>query len=106
MGFASGVYFWYFGKTIYQQIEKLEGLEGKKCFCLSTSGQGGNFKDCFKSEIEKKGGIYLGGFEVPGHTNYFPLSLFGGVNKGRPNEEDINNAIKFLEETVGKSETQ
>ena len=43
---------------------------------------------------------------MPGHTNYFPLSLFGGVNKGRPNEEDINNAIKFLEETVGKSETQ
>ena len=107
VGFASGVYFWYFGKTIYQQIEKLEGMNGKKCFCLSTSGAGGSFKDCFKNEIEKKGGIFLGGFEVPGHTNYFPLSIFGGLNKGRPNEEDFNNAIKFLEEiTSEKSEVK
>ena len=40
IGFASGIYAWNFGRPIYDKIEKLNGLEGKKCFSICTSGSG------------------------------------------------------------------
>ena len=40
VGFASGVYFWYFGKTIYQQIEKSEGMNGKKMLLFINQWSG------------------------------------------------------------------
>ena len=36
IGFASGIYIIGMGEPIYQKIEKLTGLEGKKCFSLCT----------------------------------------------------------------------
>ena len=40
IGFASGIYAWDFGKPIYEKIEKLVCLGGKKCFSLCSSGAG------------------------------------------------------------------
>ena len=55
IGFASGIYAWDFGKPIYQKIEKLQGLEGKKCFSLCTSTAGAEKYTLYpKDAIEKK----------------------------------------------------
>ena len=38
IGFASGIYFWDFGREVYNHIEKLKGLEGKNVFTICTAG--------------------------------------------------------------------
>ena len=101
IGFASGIYAWDFGKPIYEKLEKLKGLEGKKCFSLCTS-TAGNEKYVFypKESIEKKGGKFIGGWGCPGKAVFFPLNLFGGVNKVRPNDDDIKTGSEYLKKLI------
>ena len=97
IGFASGIYAWDFGKPIYQKIEKLEGLEGKKCFSLCTSTAGAEKYTLYpKDAIVKKGGKFIGGWGCQGKANFFPLNIFGGVHGGKPDDNDIKNAVEFV----------
>ena len=101
IGFASGIYIIGMGEPIYQKIEKLTGLEGKKCFSLCTSGRNVSKYPYYpKKAIEKKGGIFLGGWGCHGKVNYFPFSAFGGVNKDKPDEYDIKTGAEFLRKLV------
>lgn len=101
VGFASGIYCWDVGKTCYEQIEKLVNFEGKKCFTFAISGDN-NPKYVFylKEPLEKKGGIFVGGYGTKGYQNYFPLSLFGGKGKDNPTPESMAEGKKFLEEKL------
>ena len=40
--------------------------------------------------------ICLGIFSCKGFDNYGSFKLIGGINKGKPNEDDTQNLIKFL----------
>ncbi len=104
IGFASGIYAWDFGKPIYQKIEMLKGLEGKKCFTLCTSGSASEkYPKYPKDAIEKKGGIFIGGWGCQGASNYFPLSLFGGLHTHKPDKDDIKNGTDFLQKLIKES---
>ena len=46
--------------------------------------------------LEEKNKICLGIFSCKGFDNYEPFKLIGGINKGKPNEDDTQNLIKFL----------
>ena len=97
IGFASGIYAWNFGKPVFQKIESLIGLEGKKCFSLCTSSASSEKYSLYPKEaIEKIGGKFLGGRGCQGKSNFFPLSLFGGVHTSKPDENDIKNGIDFV----------
>ena len=101
IGFASGIYAWDFGKPIYEKLEKLKGLEGKKCFSLCTSTAGNEKYVLYpKESIEKKGGKFIGGWGCPGKAVFFPLNLFGGVNKVRPNDDDIKTGSEYLKKLI------
>ena len=101
VGFASGIYAWDFGKPVYQKIEKLVGLEGKKCFSLCSSGSASEKYVYYpKGAIEKKGGKFINGFGCQGKSNYFPLNLIGGIHVDKPDENDIKGAVDFLKKLV------
>ena len=101
IGFASGIYAWNFGKPVYQKIEKLVGLEGKKCFSLCSSGAGSEKYIYYPKEaIEKKGGKFIRGYGCQGKANFFPLNIFGGVHGSKPDENDIKGAVDFLKKLV------
>ena len=101
IGFASGIYYMNFGKPIYDLLKRTENLQGKPCFILSTSGGlKERYKYCIKDLIEKQGGKFLDGFNCLGFDCIFPINLFGGMNKGKPDEEDIKNAQDFLKATI------
>ena len=101
IGFASGIYFMNFGKPIHDLLKRTESLQGKPCFTLSTSGGlSEGYKTSIKDLIEKKGGIFLDGFNCLGFDCIFPINLFGGKNKGKPDDEDIKNAQDFLKATI------
>ena len=101
IGFASGIYAWNFGKPVFQKIESLIGLEGKKCFSLYTSGKSSeNYPFYPKEAIEKKGGKFLGGWGCQGKANFFPLNLFGGVHTSKPDENDIKTGVEFVKKLI------
>ena len=101
VGFASGIYAWDFGKPIYEKLDKLQGLEGKKCFSLCTSTAGSEKYTLYpKAAIEKKGGKFIGGWGCLGKAVFFPLNVFGGVNKVKPDEEDFKKGTEFLKKLI------
>ncbi len=105
IGFGSGIYFGKFHKGLINKIEELIEMEGKKAFVFSTSGMRKNFiinhsHKHLKGVLEKKGFEVVGDFNCLGHDENGPLKYIGGVNKGRPNEDDLAEARRFAEKVL------
>ncbi len=100
VGFGSGVYFSKFHKSLNKFVDELPKVENKKAFLFSTAGVRKNFilnrsHEDFRKRLEKKGFEVIGEFDCKGlDTNGF-LKFFGGINKGKPDEKDIQNAKEF-----------
>lgn len=98
IGFGSGIYFSKPHKNLMKFIDSLSDEKNKKAFVFSTSGkEKSEFNDLLKNELSKKGFEILGEFNCKGFDTWGPLKLIGGLNKGKPDEEDLINAKKFAE---------
>jgi flavodoxin len=114
VGFGSGIDS---GKNYPELLDfasKLPQVANKKAFVVSTSGMpvgvSGQQKveeytnkchTALKATLQSKGYTIVGEFGCAGfNTNKF-LKYFGGINKGRPNEEDLKNAEVFAEKLKG-----
>jgi len=100
IGFGSGIYFGKHHKSLFKLVEKLLKVEGKKAFVFSTSGIRKipivhNFHKPLIKKLREKGFSIVGEFSCRGFEDYGPFKLIGGINKGRPSEEDLNKARKF-----------
>ena len=95
-GLGSGIFFNKHHDQIMKFAKDLPETRDKKVFVFSTSGVGGeslNFN--LKQILEKKGYKIVGSFGCKGFDAYGPFILFGGMNKDRPNQEDIDKAKQF-----------
>jgi flavodoxin len=114
VGFGSGIYSATFDPSVLDLADRLPNAAGKKAFLFSTYGApavfaGGDFVKNNHSQIREKlktkGYTVIGEFGCAGwNTNSF-LKYFGGLNKGRPNTEDLKNAEAFardMKEKAGK----
>lgn len=103
IGFGSGIYNGKHHKSLLKLVEKKGRQEGKKAFIFSTSGARKiqlihEFEKPLKKRLREKGYTIMGEYNCRGWDTYFPLvKPFGGINKGRPNQKDIENAKKFAE---------
>lgn len=95
IGIASGTY----GFNIHEEMINFikENLpEGKKVFIITTSGMGKPFTSILKTLLNEKKAEVLGEFNCGGFCD---LKLFkwicGGLQKGRPNDMDIVDAVNF-----------
>jgi len=96
LGFGSGVYYMRHHKNILNLADQLAPSEFTRSFIFSTSGTGlPVFHAPLKKRLEKKGYSVAGEFTCPGWETLGPLKLFGGISKGRPNEEDLEDAREF-----------
>ncbi len=100
VGFGSGIYGAKHHETLLELADKLPQAAGKKAFLFSTSAILGAHKvkeDHFalREKLESKGYVILDEFACKGfNTNSF-LKYFGGMNKGRPNARDLEQAEEF-----------
>jgi len=105
IGFGSGIYFGSHHKAILALVDSLPEVKGKKAFIFSTSGRGGTgFHQNLKGKLVAKEFQIVGEFACKGLDTYSLLKIFGGINKGRPDEKDLQEAQKFarsLLETEG-----
>ena len=101
IGFGSGIYGGKHHNVLLDLADKLPQVTNRKAFIFSTSGvTKKNQPKIHLSLIEKlqsKGYMIVGEFNCKGfNTNSF-IKLFGGMNKGRPNAEDLKHAEEFAQ---------
>ena len=101
-GFGSGINSDKHYKEILDFADALPQVTNKKAFIFSTSGTTGEKKltrdhSALREKLQSKGYLIVDEFQCKGfNTNSF-LKYFGGINKGRPNEEDLKHAEEFAQ---------
>jgi len=101
IGFGSGIYGAKHHKSLLNLADKLPQVTNKKAFIFSTSALTGKEKiaddhSSLKEKLQSKGYTIIDEFQCKGfNTNSF-MKFFGGMNKGRPNTEDLKNAKEFV----------
>ena len=102
IGFGSGIYGAKHDKSILDLADELPQVQNKKAFIFSTSALTGEEKKAddhslLKEKLQSKGYIIVDSFQCKGfNTNSF-MRFIGGMNKGRPNAEDLTRAEEFAQ---------
>jgi flavodoxin len=99
IGFGSGIYFGKHDLSLLEFVDKLPMLN-KRVFIFSTRGRIGLFENIFhkalRDKLIKQGFNVVGEFSCRGFSDYHDIfKLFGGVNKGKPNDEDLRHSKNF-----------
>ena len=108
IGFGSGIYSAKHHESLLDLADKLPKVNNRKAFIFSTSGITGEAKAAkdhskLRKKLQSKGYIIVDEFQCKGfNTNSF-LKLFGGINKGRPNAEDLKHAEEFTQNLKQKT---
>jgi flavodoxin len=100
IGFGSGIYSAKHHSDLLDLADSLPTVTGKKAFIFSTSAIMGKEKvakdhSMLREKLQSKGYVIVDEFSCKGfNTNSF-LKYIGGMNKGRPNAEDLKHAEEF-----------
>jgi flavodoxin len=102
VGFGSGIYGEKHHRILLELADKLPQVTDKKAFIFSTSAIMGQDKVAqdhltLREKLQSKGYTIIDEFACKGfNTNSF-LRYLGGMNKGRPNADDLKNAEEFAQ---------
>jgi len=102
IGFGSGIYGAKHHKDLLDLADKLPQVTNRKAFIFSTSAMTGEAKvakdhSLLREKLQSKGYMIVDEFACKGfNTNSF-MKYFGGMNKGRPNAEDLKHAEEFAQ---------
>ncbi len=118
VGFGSGIYAGKHHEGLLDLADKLPQVTDKKAFIFSTSGMPIGIsgqqrleeytRKChvtLKERLQSKGYTIVDEFGCAGFSTNKFLKWFGGINKGRPNAEDLKHAEEFaknLKQTMQK----
>lgn len=98
IGFASGIYYSKFHKSVLKFAEN-NLPKDKKVFFVCTYGvKKDGYTNAIKEIVSKKSADIVGEFGCLGFNTFGPFKLIGGLAKGHPDRTDYNNAIKFFDE--------
>ncbi|MDI3543109.1 MAG: hypothetical protein PWP57_712 [Candidatus Atribacteria bacterium] len=99
VGFGSGIYYGKHHKDLLRVADSLPSVRNKKAFIFSTSGTGeknvGRNHRLIKEKLMAKGFTIVGEFSCRGLDSFGLLKLIGGINKGKPDENDLKRAEDF-----------
>ena len=96
IGFGSGIYGRKFHKTLIQFVEAVPSVTQKRASVFTTSGAGATaVHGSFKELLANRGFSVVGDFSCKGRVTWGPYRLIGGINKGRPNDQDLEDARTF-----------
>ena len=99
IGVASGIYFNKFHKSIDPFLEN-NLPEHKKVFLMYTSGAAVDFGKDIIPIIQKKKCTHIGTYGCRGYDTFGPFKLVGGLQKGHPTADEIQEAINFVEQFI------
>jgi len=106
VGFGAGIDSGKHYRPILDLADKLPSVDAKKAFIFSTCGAPAfivtqsfirSNHSALRAKLEAKGYAIVGEFGCPGfNTNVF-LKYLGGLNRKRPNAEDLERARAFAQ---------
>jgi flavodoxin len=98
VGFGSGIYYGKANKDMIEFINSLPPIRNRKAFIFTTSGKGNpNYSSSLAKRVSETGFEVIGEFTCKAFDVWGPLKLIGGINKGRPNTDDLKAAEIFVE---------
>jgi flavodoxin len=99
VGFGSGVFGFAPHPELATFVDGLPPAHGARAFVFATSGLGRilsrPFSTPLAARLSAKGFRVVGSFCCRGFDTWLPLRLIGGINKGHPNDADLEHARKF-----------
>lgn len=96
VGFASGIYAFSFHPAV-ADFARQYLPQGKPVFFACTyGGLRGSGSKAVAEIAREKGCPVLGDFHCKGYDTFGPFRLVGGIAKGRPNSQDLENARRFF----------
>ena len=107
IGFGSGIYFGRFHSSLREWIDRAPdvSLIHRKAFVFSTEGLpslGWLWHRSLKSRLLRKGFDIIGEFQCSGFDTVGPLIMLGGLNRGHPDKQDLENAAGFAQDLLLK----
>jgi flavodoxin len=102
IGFGSGIYSAKHHKHLLELADSLPKVLDKKVFIFSTAALTGKKKMAqdhltLREILQSKDYMIVDEFQCKGfNTNSF-MKYFGGMNKGRPNTQDLKKAKEFAQ---------
>jgi len=102
VGFGAGIDSGKHYKVLLDFADNLPSVENKKAFIFSTAGVSGDKKrgkdhTKLREKLLSKGYVIVDEFQCKGFNTNSILKTFGGMNKGRPNSEDLKLAEEFAQ---------
>jgi flavodoxin len=104
IGFGSGIFDQMHHRSLLELADRLPDSRDRRTFIFSTSGVSRQFAidhgiddphRPLRGKLMARGYAVVGEFNCAGFNDNSFLKLFGGMNKGRPNEADIARARAF-----------
>ena len=114
VGFGSGIVDQAHLKALLSLVDGLPPQEGRKAFLFSTSGVSRQFAlkhkiddphTPLRRKLEEKGFAVAGEFNCAGFNANSFLKFFGGMNKGKPDAEDLARAEAFARGLIAQEKT-
>jgi flavodoxin len=102
VGFGAGIDSGKHYKVLLDFANRLPPVDNKNAFIFSTAGLSGDKKrgkdhSALREKLHSKGYTIVDEFQCKGfNTNSF-LKTFGGMNKGKPDAEDLKHAEEFAQ---------
>lgn len=95
IGFASGIYYSKFQKTLLAYAEKYLP-ENKETFFIYTYGAKKNgYTTAITEAVKKHHAKVLGEYGCFGFNTFGPFKLIGGIAKGHPDQTDMEGVLSF-----------
>ena len=100
IGFASGIYYSKFHKSLLKFAEE-KLPENKKTFFVYTCGADKKgYTSAIADAVGKHGAKILGEYGSLGLDTFGPFKLIGGIAKGHPDDNDLSGAVAFYERII------
>ena len=104
-GFGAGIDSGKHYRQILEFAGKFPAVQKKRAFIFSTSGIYSEKKmakdhKALRDILLKKGFVIIGEFSCRGFNTNSVLKIFGGMNKGHPDNVDLKNAETFIEKLI------
>lgn len=103
IGFASGIYYSKFHKSVLQWAEQRLPAGAKVFFLYTCGADKAGYTAAIARIAAQKNAVILGEYGCPGLDTFGPFKLIGGIAKGHPNEEEMSRAVQFYADLTEKA---
>jgi len=105
IGIASGIFYGKFHKSILSFITK-NLPERLKVFLIYTCGKDSpSYAESMKEFLAQKNASVVGVYSCKGFDTFGPFKLIGGIQKGHPNDQEIEDAVTFADKILEENNT-